>query len=72
LGDDGSIVLAGDCPVEDAEPLLELLQKAPGARIDWTGCARLHTAVAQVILAAGRPTAGLCGDPWVRQWLSQG
>ena len=34
--DNGTIVLDGICPVEDAEPLLQLLQATPTAGIDWT------------------------------------
>ena len=51
-GDDGVIVLGGVCPVEDAEPLLQLMQAAPDARCDWTRCSHLHTAVVQVVMAA--------------------
>ena len=39
-------------PIEDAEPLLELLLATPAAPLDWTQCDHLHTAVLQVILAA--------------------
>ena len=48
--DDGgtTILLVGKCPVEDAEPLLQLLQATPGAPLDWTQCGHLHTAVLQV------------------------
>ena len=34
-GDDGVIVLEGVCPVEDAEPLLQMLQAMPAAKVDW-------------------------------------
>jgi hypothetical protein len=68
--DDGTILLEGDCPVEDAEPLLRLLQAAPAAPLDWSRCGRLHTAVMQVILAARPAHAGDCGDPWLRRWLA--
>jgi hypothetical protein len=67
--DGGSIVLEGDCPVEDAEPLLELLQASPAGPLDWTRCGRLHTAVVQVVLAARPTLAGPCGDPWIREWM---
>lgn len=62
------MVLAGVCPVEDAEPLLQLLQAAPAASVDWSGCSRLHTAVFQVILAVRPPLTGPCGDPFVARW----
>ena len=64
----GTIVLEGHCPVEDAEALLQLLQGSPDASLDWTQCTHLHTAVLQVILAAGSVRLGPCGDSWVRQW----
>lgn len=65
----GTITLTGTCPVEDAEPLLQLLQTFPSAVLDWTQCTELHTAVLQLILA-GRPRLiGPCGDPWVAQWV---
>ena len=63
--DNGTLVLEGVCPVEDAEPLLEMLQNMPTAGIDWTQCRQLHTAVLQVILASGP-----CGDAWVAEWLA--
>ena len=65
----GTIVLAGSCPVEEAEPLLQMLQATPTAKLDWTQCRHLHTAVLQVILAARPALVGACGDPWVRQWV---
>jgi hypothetical protein len=68
--DSGAIVLDGVCPVEDAEPLLRMLQTTPAAGLDWTRCSQLHTAVLQVILAAGMVPAGPCGDAWVGQWIA--
>ncbi len=52
-GEDGAIALSGDCSVEDAETLLGLLNATPSAAIDWTLCEGAHTAVIQVLLAAG-------------------
>jgi hypothetical protein len=68
-GDDGAIVLEGVCPVEDAEPLLQMLQAMPPAEVDWRPCRQLHTAVLQLVLASGRVPVGPCGDTWVAQWL---
>jgi hypothetical protein len=67
--ENGNIVLEGDCPAEDAEMLLQMLQAAPGVPIDWTQCGQLHTAVLQVILAAAPALIGACGDPWVARWF---
>lgn len=68
--DNGTLVLEGVCPVEDAEPLLQMLQNMPTAGIDWTQCRQLHTAVFQVILASGIAPIGPCGDAWVAEWLA--
>ena len=68
--ENGTIVLDGVCPVEDAEPLLQMRQTPPAARLDWTRCTYLHTAVLQVILAAQIAPTGPCGDPWVEQWVA--
>jgi hypothetical protein len=57
---DGAIALDGDCPIEDAEPLLQLLLADPDAALDWTSCEQAHTAVLQVVLAA---TPRLIGPP---------
>jgi hypothetical protein len=69
--DDGStVILDGNCPVEDAEPLLEFLQATPGADLDWRQCSHLHTAVLQVVLA-GRPRLiGPCGDDWIERYVA--
>ena len=66
--DAGVIVLAGECPVEDAETLLELLQAQPEGPVDWSACTRLHTAVFQVLMAAAPPMRGECRDPFVARW----
>lgn len=67
---DGTILLDGKCPVEDAERLLEMLQASPAAPVDWTRCEGLHTAVVQVLMAAGATPVGPCGDAWTEAWLA--
>jgi hypothetical protein len=67
--DSGKVILEGKCPVEDAEPLLQLLQATPGAPCDLSHCSELHTAVVQVILATHPALIGPCGDAWVEQWI---
>ena len=69
-GDTGNVTIEGECTVEDAELLLQLLQANPTPAVDWTTCSQLHTAVIQVILASGAAQIGPCGDSWVRQWLA--
>lgn len=49
---DGAIMLEGNCPLEDAEPLLQLLRRHPGEPVDWRRCNALHTAIVQVLMAA--------------------
>lgn len=70
--EDGTIVVEGHCPVEDAELLLRLVQAAPAASLDWAQSTHLHTAVLQVILAARPTLLGPCGDAWVSRWLGTG
>lgn len=67
--DAGTVILEGACSVEDAEPLLQMLQATPTASIDWASCHQLHTAVFQVVFASGIAPVGPCGDNWVEQWL---
>ena len=64
--ENGTIVIEGDSPTEDAELLLQLLQATPQAVLDWTQCGHIHTAVLQIVLAAQPTFTGPCGDPWVR------
>lgn len=65
--DEGTIRLEGDCRADEAEALLELLLFHPNATIDWSGCHWAHTAVVQVLLAAGRPVSGIPEDAFIRQ-----
>lgn len=65
---DGTIVLDGACPVEDAEPLLQMLLATPQSPIDWSRCRKPHTAVVQILIAADRVPIGPCGDGWIAQW----
>jgi hypothetical protein len=70
--DPQTIVLAGPCPVDDAEPLLQMLLETPAAVVDWRTCQSPHTAVVQVILAARPALTGPCGDAWTERWLASG
>lgn len=54
----GVVLLTGDCPAGDAEELLQHLLAEPGAAIDWRSCDNAHSAVVQVLLAAGREVLG--------------
>lgn len=64
------IQLLGDCPVGDAEPLLALLQEAPGRAVDLTKAGTLHTAVVQVLLALRPEILGRSSDPFIDRWIA--
>jgi hypothetical protein len=55
---EGIIHLEGTCPAGDAEELLQLLLSDGVANVDWRTCDGAHTAVVQVLLAAGRRLLG--------------
>lgn len=67
---EGKVVrLEGSCRVEDAEPLLALLQ-ADGERVvDLTEAEHLHAAVLQVLLALQPAMQGDVEDPFLRAWI---
>jgi hypothetical protein len=52
----------GVVTVEEAEALLEWLQKRPAARV-MSACSHLHTANLQVLMAAKTEVATWPGDP---------
>lgn len=68
-GGGGIIELVGVCPSADAEPLLQLLLANPGARVDWRECRNAHTAVVQVLLAAGPKLLGPPADARLQAWV---
>ena len=55
--------------VEEAEGLLNWLQKNPGARVDLSLCLHLHPANVQVLMAAKTPVATWPHDSELRFWL---
>ena len=66
---DGEVIrLDGDCRVEDAEPLAELLRHGPRP-VDLEGCDRLHGAVVQVLLAFGPALRGEPASDFARRHL---
>lgn len=62
-------ILAGVISVEDAESLLEWLQKTPGARLDLAACTHLHAANLQVLMAAQPRMAAWPLDSDLKAWL---
>jgi hypothetical protein len=69
VAENGTIVLAGNCPVEDAESLVRLLLVDPAAELDWCACDQAHTAVIQVLLACGRSIRGPPRAIFLRNWV---
>ena len=67
---DGVIQLQGDCPLEDAEALLQRLSRDPSAKVDWTACTHIHTAVVQIMIAARPPVVGSPTDHFIRRHLA--
>jgi hypothetical protein len=69
LLEEGKIGLRGSCPVEDAEPLLMLLQNNPDCPVDIGDATNLHAAVFQVLLAFRRELIGHPRDSFLQKWI---
>ena len=68
---DGNVVrLHGDCPVEDAETVMSLLQATMDRNVSLTEVRILHTAVLQVLLALRPKLVGPVRDPFISRWLA--
>ena len=65
----GKAMLQNVVGVEEAEALLEWLQKKPSAKVDLAACRHLHTAILQVLMAARPGVSGWPRDPDLRAWL---
>ena len=62
-------VLTGICEVAEAETLLAWLQAHPQGPVDVSGCEHAHTALVQVLLAAGPTMIGGPGGAEAPAWL---
>ena len=69
LVSDGRIMLEGVCPVDDAEPLQQLLIRHPSADVDWSGCEQAHTAVLQVLMAVEPKIRGSARSAFLQDWI---
>jgi hypothetical protein len=63
------IVFRDVVSVEEAETLLENLQKKPASKIDLFACTHLHTANLQVLMAARPNIERWPENPELRAWL---
>jgi hypothetical protein len=70
IDDNGLILLEGECAIDDAGTLLELLLAKPEAEVDWSGCDRAHTAVVQVLLALRPRLIGRPKDPFLSNFIA--
>ena len=69
IGEDGLVELIGDCPSGDAETLLQHLSAHPEAKVDWRACSAAHTAVVQVLIAAGVAPQGPAGSRFLGEMV---
>lgn len=69
LGDIGEVLLIGDCSVEDADELIQRLLEDPSVAVDWTKCTNAHTAIIQVLMAAGQLPKGVPKDPFLESMV---
>lgn len=60
---DDCLLLTGHCPIEEAEPLLDALRGMADPVVDVSGLDQAHTAILQVLMAAGPVIRGAPADP---------
>jgi hypothetical protein len=61
--------MSGIVTVEEAESLLEWIQKNPSGRLDLAACSHIHAANLQVIMAARPRIAAMPSDSQLAAWL---
>ena len=69
LDDQQVIRLEGLCPLDDVDPLLQLLLTHRDASIDWSGCDSVHTAVLQLLAICRRPIIGPPRDSFLARYV---
>ena len=57
--------------VDEAEDLLQWVQKNPDGKVDLANCLHLHAATLQVLMAAHRQIAAWPKDRELNTWLQQ-
>lgn len=65
----GLAVFTDVVSVEEAETLLEWLQKKPGAKVNLSACVHLHPANLQVLMAAAPTIMSWPKDAVLAEWL---
>lgn len=67
LVDGVTIVLEGQCGIDDADPLLRHLLAAPHATVDWRLCRGAHAAIIQLLLASKVSVDGLPDNVFMKR-----
>ncbi len=67
--DNGVLRLEGDCPVEEAETLVGLLQGAGASDVDLSQCRHLHSALVQALLAFRVRIVGKSQTPFIKDFV---
>ena len=62
-------IFRDEVSVEEAEGLLEWLQKRPAAKADLSACSHLHTANLQVLMTAKTGISSWPKNDELRAWL---
>ncbi len=68
--ENGVVRLEGDCPVEEAETLVGLLQGSGVSGADISQCRHLHSALVQALLAFRVPIVGESQTPLIRDFVT--
>jgi hypothetical protein len=63
------VLFSDEVSVEEAEGLLEWLQKRPTAKVDLSACSHMHTANLQVLMTAKADITGWPKNAELRAWL---
>jgi hypothetical protein len=66
---DNTAVFADAVSVEEAEDLLQWIQKHPDGRADLSACSHLHAADLQVLMAARIQISAWPRDESLKAWL---
>jgi hypothetical protein len=63
------VLFRDEVSVEEAEGLLEWLQKRPTAKVDLSACSQMHTANLQVLMTAKPDITSWPKNAELRAWL---